>query len=67
MSSRGNLKRKSFFVDEAEVRRAKRITGARTDAEVVRLAIRRINEMEEFWRFMDRTRRKLPKGSFSKI
>ena len=58
------LKRKAFFVDEAALRRARKALGAATDAEVIRLSIDRIAEMEEFWRFMRRSRRVLTPGSF---
>jgi len=44
------LKRKAFFVDEGTLRRARKALGAATDAEVVRLSVGRIAEMEEFWR-----------------
>jgi hypothetical protein len=57
------LKRKSFFVDEASLRRAKRVLGVSSDAEVVRISVERIAEMERFWRFMDATRGALPPGS----
>jgi len=58
------LKRKAFFVDEGALRRARKALGVATDAEVVRLSVGRIAEMEEFWRFMRRNRRVLPPGSF---
>jgi hypothetical protein len=58
------LKRKAFFVDEVALRRARKALGVATDAEVVRLSIGRIAEMEEFWRFMRRSRRVLGPGSF---
>ena len=57
------LKRKSFFVDELALRRAKMALGARTDAEVIRLSVERIAEMEVFWRFMTKSRRTLRPGS----
>ena len=57
------LKRKSFFVDEQALRRAKKVLGVTTDAEVVRLSVARVSEMEEFWRFMTETRRTLKRGS----
>jgi hypothetical protein len=58
------LKRKAFFVDEGALRRARKALGVATDAEVVRLSVGRIAEMEEFWRFMRRSRRVLTPGSF---
>jgi hypothetical protein len=57
------LKRKSFFVDERALGRAKKVLGVTTDAEVVRLSVARVTEMEEFWRFMSKTRRALKPGS----
>ena len=58
-----NLKRKSFFVDERAVRRARQALGVSTDAEAIRLSVERITEMEEFWRFLNRSRQKLKPGS----
>ncbi|MGK4007128.1 hypothetical protein WMF31_31185 [Sorangium sp. So ce1036] len=57
------MKRKSFFVDEQTLRRAKRLLGVDSEAEVVRLSVERVVEMEEFWQFMNKTRRSLPPGS----
>ncbi len=57
------LKRKSFFVDERALRRAKKVLGVATDAEVVRASVERIAEMEAFWQFMKTTRRTLKPGS----
>ena len=58
------LKRKSFFIDEQAIRRAKKLLGVATDAEVVRLSVERIAEMGRFWHFMGKTRRSLAQGSF---
>jgi hypothetical protein len=44
--------RKSFFVDPQAIDRARKVLGAGTDAETVRLAVERVVEMEKFWRFM---------------
>jgi len=44
-------------------RRAKKALGVATDAEVVRMSVDRVVEMEEFWRFMGRTRAALKPGS----
>ena len=55
--------RKSFFVDPEAIRRARKALGVGTDAEAVRLAVARVVEMEEFWRFMDTTRATLRPGS----
>ena len=63
MSRDGTLKRKSFFVDERALRRAKKALGVATDAEVVRASVERIAEMEEFWRFIKNSRRVLKPGS----
>ena len=63
MARESALKRKSFFVDEQALGRAKKALGVATDAEVVRLSVARVTEMEQFWRFMRRTRRTLKPGS----
>ncbi len=56
--------RKAFFVEPRKIKRAKRLLGLRTDAEVIRESIERVVEMEEFWRFMDKTKGRLKPGSF---
>jgi hypothetical protein len=56
--------RKSFFVDARAIDRARKALGAGTNAEAVRLALDRVVEMEEFWRFMMRTRGRVKPGSF---
>jgi hypothetical protein len=58
-----SLKRRAFFVDERSLRRAKKALGLATDAEVVREALDRVAEMEEFWKFMKETRDTLEPGS----
>lgn len=63
MRREATLTRKSFFVDERALRRAKKLLGVTTDAEVIRASVDRINEMERFWRFMRRSRRSLRPGS----
>ena len=63
MAVRAKLKRKSFFVDERALSRAKKALGVKTDAEVIRLSVERVAEMEEFWEFMKKTRRTLKPGS----
>jgi hypothetical protein len=55
--------RKSFFVDPKAIQRARKALGVGTDAEAVRLAIERVVEMQEFWRFMEGTRGRLAPGS----
>ena len=62
--SRPTLTRRAFFVDDRALRRAKRALGVATDAEVVRLSVDRVAEMDRFWRFMRRTRRSVKPGSF---
>lgn len=57
------LKIISFFVDEHALRRAKKALGVATDAEVVRVSVERIAEMEEFWQLMKNSRRPLKPGS----
>jgi Arc/MetJ family transcription regulator len=57
------LKRKTFFVDERAIARARRALGVETDAEAVRLSLERVAEMEQFWRFMRRSRGKLTPGT----
>jgi Arc/MetJ family transcription regulator len=57
------LTRKSFFVDEKAIQRARKALGVVTDAEAVRLAVERVVEMEKFWRFMAQSRGTLPAGS----
>lgn len=63
MARRTPLKRKSFFVDERMLGRAKRVLGVSTDSEAIRLAVERMAEMEAFWQFMKNTRRTLKAGS----
>jgi len=58
------LRRKSFFVDPAELRRARRVLRVRTDAEAVRLALEHVTEMDRFWRFMMKSRASVKAGSF---
>jgi hypothetical protein len=60
------LKRKSYFVDERAIRRAKRVLGVATDAEVVRVAVERVAEMERFWKLMEDTRGQLKPGSIGR-
>ena len=55
--------RRSFFVDEKAIERARRALGVGTNAEAVRLAVERVVQMEEFWRFMARSRGSLQAGS----
>ncbi len=55
--------RRSFFVDPQAIARARKVLGAGTNAETVRLAVERVVEMETFWRFMAGTRAGLKPGS----
>lgn len=66
MPPAAGLKRKSFFVEERTLRRAKKALGVPTDAEVVRLSLERAAEMEEFWRFMQQSRRTLKRGNIKR-
>ena len=56
-------KRKSFFVDDSILRQAKKALGVKTDAEAIRMSVERIAEMEEFWKFMQKSRQTLKPGS----
>jgi len=64
MARSGNLKRKSFFIDEHALAQAKKVLGVETDAEVIRLSVERIAEMGRFWRFMDGSKATVKRGSF---
>ena len=66
MPAGAKLKRKAFFVDEQAIRRARKVLGVKTDAEVVRLSVERVAEMEEFWEFMKKTRRSLRSGTLER-
>lgn len=66
MAARAKLKRKSYFVDERVLNRAKKALGVKTEAEVIRLSVERVAEMEELWEFMKKTRRTLRPGSVEK-
>lgn len=58
--------RKAFYVEPHLIKRAKRLLGLRTEAEVIRLSVERVVEMEELWRFMDWTKGVLKVRSFRK-
>lgn len=49
MPTKAKLTRKSFFVDERALEQARKTLGVETDAEVVRLSMERVAEMEAFW------------------
>ena len=55
--------RRSFFVDAGAIRRARRVLGVHSNAEAVRLAVERVVEMEQLWRFMTRSRASLKPDS----
>ena len=63
MAKKNKLKRKALFVDERTLRRAKRLLGLSSEGEVVRVAVERAVEMEEFWQFMKKSRGVLEPGS----
>ena len=63
MAREGTLKRASFFIDIRALRRARNALGASSDAETVRMSVEHIADMERFWRFMKKSRRKLKPGS----
>jgi hypothetical protein len=67
MSKRAQLKRKSFFIDEATLQEAKRTLHAATDAEAIRMSLEQVAEMGRYWRFMDKSRGKLKPGSFGEV
>jgi len=66
MAEKARLKRKSYFVDERALKRAKKALGVKTEAEVIRLSVERVAEMEEFGEFIKETRRSLKPGSVEK-
>ena len=61
------LKRKSFLIDEATPKEAKRTLRVDSDAEAVRLSLEQVAEMGRFWRFMDKSKGKLKPGSFGDV
>jgi hypothetical protein len=64
MRAATKMKRASFFIDEATLRRAQKVLGVKSRAEVVRLSVERVVEMEEFWQFMEKSRGTVKPGSF---
>jgi hypothetical protein len=66
MARGAKLKRKSYFVEERALRRAKKALGVKTEGEVIRLSVERVAEMEEFWEFMKKSHRSLKPGSVNK-
>lgn len=65
MRTERTLKRRAFFVEDQMLERAKKVLGVKTKAEVIRLSVERVVEMEEFWRFMKKSRRSVQPGSFT--
>jgi hypothetical protein len=53
-------------MDEGVLRQAKKVLGVKTDAEAIRISVERIAEMEEFWKFMKKSRHTLTPGSLEK-
>jgi hypothetical protein len=66
MTAKTRLKRKSYFVDERTLNRAKKVLGVQTESEAIRLSVERVAETEEFWEFMKKTRRSLKPASVKK-
>src|SRR2546427_39871 len=52
MSRQATLKRKSFFVNEASLQRARKLLGVGTDAAAVRRPVGRVAEVGAFGRFI---------------
>jgi hypothetical protein len=67
MLTKPKLKRKSYFVDERTIRRAQKALGVKTEAEVIRAAVERVAEMEEFWNFMNKSKGSAKPKSFLEI
>ena len=65
MPSSSQMVRKAYYVEPGLIRRAKKLLRLRTEAEVIRLSVERMVEMEEFWRFMDRSKGKAGAGGFT--
>jgi hypothetical protein len=61
------LKRKAYFVDEKTIRRAQKALGLKTEAEVIRVAVERLAEMEEFWEFMNKSKGSVTPGNFEEV
>ena len=51
------------YLTRLRILRAKRLLGVETDAEVIRLSVERVVDMEEFWQFMNKTRKSIAAGS----
>ena len=57
------LTRRTFYVDEQLLRRAKKALGLRSEGEVVRVSMERALAMEELWKLMKDTKGVLAPGS----
>jgi hypothetical protein len=57
------IETKSLFHRRSRPPTSKKVLGVKTDAEVIRLAVERIVEMEKFWQFMEKSRRTLQPGN----
>jgi hypothetical protein len=64
MAKETTLTRKSFYIDQETLRRAKLVLRVRTDAEAIWLSLERVAEMEKFCQFMTKSRGVLKRGSF---
>jgi hypothetical protein len=63
MARQARLKRASFFIDVRALRRARNALSASSDAETIRMSVEHVANMDKFWRFMKKNRRKLKPGS----
>jgi hypothetical protein len=60
----GSLKRKTFYVNDEILKKARKALGVSTASEAIRASLKQVVDMEEFWRFMKRSRKSIPRGSF---
>ena len=67
MSRANKLTRKTFYVDLASLKRARKALRVRTDSEAVRASLAMVVEMEELWPFLEKTAGKLGPKSFGPI
>ena len=58
--------RKSYFVDTATLRRARRALGASTDADTIRQSVEHVADMAAFRTFMRKSRGSVKQGSFER-
>ena len=61
------LERKAFFVEPKTLKKARRILGARSDGEAVRMALERVKEAEESWKPLLRLAGSAKGGRFDEI